>query len=249
MNDPFAGPRPLRLDRLDLPRAWRVLALAPHPDDFESTAVAHRWFRDRGNPIGLLVLSSSANGVEDSFCDPPTPEAKAAVREEEQRAGLRMFGLGEDRMRLQRLRVAWPGGYIVDDERNYAAFERAAAELGWDLAVLPHGDDSNPDHRLTYRWWRRLAASAGRPTAALLFRDPKTIEMREDIALPFDAETAAWKAGLLRCHRSQHERNLRTRGHGFDERILRGDRAAAARLGFGEPYAETFELARPTPSS
>ena len=67
MTDPFAGSRPLRLDRLDVPRSWRVLALAPHPDDFESTAAAHRWLRDRGNPIGLLVLSSSANGVEDAF--------------------------------------------------------------------------------------------------------------------------------------------------------------------------------------
>ena len=141
MTDPFAGSRPLRLDRLDVPRSWRVLALAPHPDDFESTAAAHRWRRDRGNPIGLLVLSSSANGVEDAFCDPPTPEAKAAAREDEQRAGCRMFGLAEDRLRLLRLRVAWPGGYLVDDEANFTALESAAAGFGFDLAVLPHGDD------------------------------------------------------------------------------------------------------------
>ena len=242
MTDPFAGSRPLRLDRLDVPRSWRVLALAPHPDDFESTAAAHRWLRDRGNPIGLLVLSSSANGVEDAFCDPPTPEAKAAAREDEQRAGCRMFGLAEDRLRLLRLRVAWPGGYLVDDEANFTALESAAAGFGFDLAVLPHGDDTNPDHRLTYRWWRRLAAAAGRPTAALLFRDPKTVAMRDDVILPFDEATAAWKRALLRIHRSQQQRNLNTRGHGFDERILRVNRASAAGLGIAEPYAEAFEL-------
>jgi len=242
MIERFAGPRPLRLDRLDLPRGWRILALAPHPDDFESTAIAHRWFRDRGNPVGALVLSSSANGVEDSFCDPPSPERKAALREEEQRAGCRLFGLPEERLRLLRLGVAWPGGFLVDDERNFAALERAASDMGFDLCVLPHGRDTNPDHRLTYLWWRRLAAGAGRPTAALLFRDPKTVEMREDVVLPFGEADAAWKAELLRCHRSQHQRNLNVRGHGFDERILRVNRATAARLGIEEPYAEAFEL-------
>jgi len=242
MKDAFAGPRPLRLDRLDPPRSWRILVLAPHPDDFESTAVTHRWFRDRGNPIGLLVLSSSANGVEDSFCDPPTSEVKAAAREEEQRAGCRMFGLPEDRFRLLRLRVTWPGGFMADDGENFGILERAAAAFGFDLAVLPHGNDTNPDHRLTYRWWRRLAAAAARPVAALLFRDPKTLAMRDDVILPFDEATAAWKGALLRCHRSQHERNLHTREHGFDERILRVNRASAVRRGLPETYAEAFEL-------
>ena len=242
MKEVFAGPRPVRLDRIELPRSWRVLVLAPHPDDFESTAVAHRWFRSRGNPIGLLVLSSSANGVEDSFCDPPTPEAKAVVREEEQCAGCRFFGLPEDRLAFLRLRVTWPGGYLAEDEENFAALERAVAGFGFDLAVLPHGNDTNPDHRLTYGWWRRLAAFTGRPTAALLFRDPKTVAMRDDVILPFDEVTAAWKAELLRSHGSQHQRNLNTRGHGFDERILRVNRESAARLGTAEPYAETFEL-------
>ena len=79
-------------------------------------------------------------------------------------------------------------------------------------------------------------------TAALLFRDPKTGAMRDDVILTFDEATAAWKGALLRCHRSQQQRNLNTRGHGFDERILRVNRASAAGLGIAEPYAEAFEL-------
>ncbi len=248
MINHFLGPRPLRLDGLDLPRAWRILALAPHPDDFESTAATHRWFRDRGNPIGALVLSSSANGVEDSFCDRPTAEAKAALREAEQRAGCRLFGLPEARLRFLRLRVTWPGGFIAEDEENFGILKRAVGEWGFDLAVLPHGNDTNPDHRLTYRWWRRLAASASRPLAALLFRDPKTVGLRDDVILPFGETVAAWKGELLRCHRSQHQRNLNTRGHGFDERILRVNRESAARLGIAAPYAETFELEITSPS-
>jgi hypothetical protein len=78
--------------------------------------------------------------------------------------------------------------------------------------------------------------------AALLFRDPKTVAGRDDLSLPSDADRAAWKGELLRFHRSQHQRNLNTRGHGFDERILRVNRDSAARLQIAEPYAETFEL-------
>jgi LmbE family N-acetylglucosaminyl deacetylase len=242
MKQAFAGSRPLRLDRLDLPRSWRILVLAPHPDDFESVGVTLLHFQERGHRLDLLVLSSSANGVEDSFCDPPTPEAKAALREEEQRAGCRFFGLPEDRFEFLRLRVTWPGGYMADDEENFGRLERAFAAVGPDLVGLPHGRDTNSDHRLTYHWWRRLAARSPRPMAALLFRDPKTLDMRDDIVLPFDAERAAWKGELLRFHRSQHRRNLNTRGHGFDERILRVNRASAAKLGIAEPYAEAFEL-------
>lgn len=242
MKAAFAGSRPVRLDVLELPRSWRVLVLAPHPDDFESAGVALRYFHERGHRLDLLVLSSSANGVEDSFCDPPTVEAKDAIREEEQRAGCRFFGLPDDRLAFLRLRVIGPGGYLADDDANFGRLEKAFAAAGPDLVVLPHGRDTNSDHRLAYLWWRRLAAHSPRPLAALLFRDPKTVDMRDDLFLPFDGDRAAWKGKLLRFHRSQHQRNLSTRGHGFDERILRVNRESAARLGISEPYAEAFEL-------
>lgn len=40
------------------------------------------------------------------------------------------------------------------------------------------------------------------------------------------------------------QRNLRTRGHGFDDRILDADKAAARGLGLGHEYAETFKIER-----
>jgi hypothetical protein len=58
----------------------------------------------------------------------------------------------------------------------------------------------------------------------------------------FGEEEAEWKGQLLRFHRSQHERNLRTRGHGFDERVLRINRETAATAAGSMRYAEVFEL-------
>ena len=60
--------------------------------------------------------------------------------------------------------------------------------------------------------------------------------------MPYDEAAARWKAALLRCHDSQQQRNLNTRGRGFDERILDHERAGATRLGCAEPYAEIFEV-------
>ncbi len=71
--------------------------------------------------------------------------------------------------------------------------------------------------------------------------DPRTIATHTDFYMPFGPQEAAWKAELLRCHDSQQQRNLRSRGHGFDARILDANRAAARDLGRGCEYAETFE--------
>ena len=72
--------------------------------------------------------------------------------------------------------------------------------------------------------------------------------MRVDLYLDFGEEDAAWKAQLLRLHRSQQERNLRERGIGFDARVLQVNRQAAAALGTPLPYAEVFELMRLGPA-
>jgi hypothetical protein len=66
--------------------------------------------------------------------------------------------------------------------------------------------------------------------------------MRTDLYMPFDAAAASWKADMLRLHRSQHERNLNTRGQGFDERVLAVNRQAG--LDLNAAYAEVFELER-----
>jgi len=237
-------PRPFRVDESEPGPGLRLLVLAPHPDDFDAAGVTLRHFHGRGCPLRLLVLSSSANGVEDSFCVPPTPEVKAACREEEQRRSLAFFGLAESAAGFLRLPVGRPedGGYLLDRPASFEAVQAEALAFSPDLVLLPHGNDTNPDHRLAFRWWRRLAEGTSRPMAALLIRDPKTIDSRDDAFFPFDEETAAWKAELLRFHRSQQERNLHRRAYGFDARILGVNRASAARLGLTQPYAEAFEV-------
>ena len=235
-------PRPLRLDRLAFPAGLRVLVLAPHPDDFDETGLTLRRLRELGALLGLLVCSSSANGVEDAFCDPPTNEAKAAIREREQLDSLSFFGLGESAVEFLRLPVGPAGGYMVDEPASYRVIESAAALFRPDLVLLPHGQDTNSDHRLVFAWWRRLKQALPGEPQALLFRDPKTIDLREDAVFAFGEESAVWKRRLLLFHRSQQDRNLRTRSEGFDERILGINREAASRLGLDEPFAEVFEI-------
>jgi hypothetical protein len=66
--------------------------------------------------------------------------------------------------------------------------------------------------------------------------------LRPDIYTAFGEEDAQWKAQLLRFHDSQQQRNLNTRGHGFDQRILDTNRQIARELGLQAPYAEAFEV-------
>ena len=74
--------------------------------------------------------------------------------------------------------------------------------------------------------------------------DSATDEARHDGITPFGEDVAGRKAELLRCHRSQQERNLQSRGYGLDQRILEVNRRAAKRLRLDEPYAEAFEIQR-----
>jgi len=235
------GPRPLRLDLLVFPPGLSVLVLAPHPDDFDETGVTLRRLHKSGARIRLLVCSSSANGVDDAGCVPPTDEDKAALREREQLDSAAFFGLGGEQTKFLRLPVK-EGGYLKDDPASYCAVEAEAAEFRPRLVFLPHGRDTNPDHRLVYAWWIRLKTILREEPQALLFRDPKTISLREDAVCAFGGDAASWKRTLLLFHRSQQARNLRTRGSGFDERILEVNRDSAARLGLAEPFAELFEI-------
>jgi LmbE family N-acetylglucosaminyl deacetylase len=232
------GKAPFRLTEETIRPGFAVLVLAPHPDDFDEVGVTMRRLQRAGGTIRLAVLSSSANGVEDGFVDPPSEARKAAAREEEQRRSLAFFGLGPDRFSFERLPTD-EGGYLTDEGAGRAAVRRLLTGEAFDIVVLPHGRDTNPDHRLVWAWWR--AASALHPPAAWLFRDPKTIAMRLDLAAPFGEAEAAWKGELLRHHLSQQERNLHQRGFGLDERILRVNRDTARLAGLAEPYAEGFE--------
>jgi LmbE family N-acetylglucosaminyl deacetylase len=230
------GPRSLR--GLAWPRPLDVLVMAPHPDDFDAIALTLRHLQGQGHRLQLAVLTGGASGVDDGFEGATDTEAKTALREAEQRASCAFFGLPPQDLHFLRL---WEG---ADAAADLARLRSWLAARPADLLFLPHGNDSNATHRRTYETVSALAAELRLQAWACLNRDAKTLGMRADLFFPFGEEDAAWKAQLLRHHRSQQERNLRTRGAGFDARVLEVNRQAARDVDAGAPYAEVFELKR-----
>ena len=230
-------PSVLGVDQGPWDRVRHWLVLAPHPDDFEVVAVTMRQFAVTGARLTLDVLSGGASGVEDAFA--AGWEAKTQAREDEQRASAALFGLPPASLHFHRLPED-TAGHMLDCPANQAHVHALLDTCAPDGVILPHGNDSNADHRRTFRWFQSWCVNRANPPLALLVRDPKTLGMRVDLITPFTSAQADWKAALLRCHRSQHERNLRSRGIGFDERILSADRAAAAP--YGHYAVECFEV-------
>lgn len=232
---------PLSLASLGFPKLLRVLVLAPHPDDFDAIGVTMRFLWENGNPVYVAVATSGASGVEDAFCSPPTAEAKASVREQEQRASIRFFGLPESHLIFLRLEEDG-AGHPVESQANIDLVRRQLVDKRPAAVFLPHGHDSNEGHRRVYAMLRQAATAVGYPLAAFLNRDPKTIQMRYDVCFAYGKEEASWKGQLLRCHQSQQQRNLNQRGRGFDERILGMDRESAELCAASAPHAEVFEI-------
>jgi LmbE family N-acetylglucosaminyl deacetylase len=237
----FRGNRPFYLEKLPIPPTLRLVVLAPHPDDFDAIGVTMRFFHENGNRIDVAVVTSGASGVEDGFGGAVTAEAKGALRENEQQVSLRFFSLPENRLTFLRL-AEDASGHPIENAANYERIRSYLAVMRPDLVFLPHGNDPNAGHQRTCAFSRRSAKEEKLSLVACLNRDPKTIAMREDLYCVFGRELAAWKGELLRHHKSQHQRNLNTRGYGFDERILKINRAIAETLGRPDAYAEAFEL-------
>ena len=236
-------PAPLVFDKLTLPRDGRLAVLAPHPDDFDAIAVTLGRFARLGWTLHVAVLTGGASGVEDGYRGVVDAAAKTALREAEQRASCTAFGLPPEHLHFLRL-AEDERGHQLDDEAN---LERVAAFLHGvqpHCVFMPHGEDSNTAHRRTWEMFERIALRDRLAVWAWLNRDAKTLAMREDIYTLFGADEAEWKARLLRLHDSQQSRNLRTRGHGFDTRVLEVNRAAAREAGFDGVLAEVFELRR-----
>ena len=231
---------PFSIRSIQFPPALRVLMVGPHPDDFDAIGVTMRFFHNRGNPIHVITLRAGS-GVEDSFCSPPTFEAKAALRDAEQRASCRFFGLPDECLTLLDMEQN-EEAQLLHTETNVSRLKDIILQHPPDLAFLPHGHDTNHDHRTVYAIFRQIVDEASLPVAAFLIRDPKTIDMRVDCYMEFDEAEAHWKGQLLRFHASQHQRNLNTRNHGFDDRILKVNRGIARDLGITQPYAEAYEL-------
>lgn len=229
---------PRDLSALDWPRGQRIAVLAPHPDDFDAIAVTLRYFHARGDEIHLAVLTAGASGVENTYPGADDDITKGALREVEQRASCAAFGLPPERLTFLRLAAS----ELLFNEANIGAVRDWLRPLQASLVFMPHGNDSNATHRNTYALFRAVAERERLALSAALNQDAKTVAMRHDVYMPFDAETANWKGGLLRLHATQHQRNLNSRGHGFDERVLAVNRSIAAALRLSAEYAEAFEL-------
>jgi len=238
--DPWTGTTPQSLRDLALPPGCRLLLLGPHPDDFDAIGVTLRLLHDRGHPLHAGV-AMSGSGVEDSYRPGLDLSGKARLRVEEQRRSIRLFGLPENALTLLDLENA-ADDQMLDTPANQAQLAKLITTVSPLVVFLPHGQDTNPAHRAMYAMVRRSATTINRPLALALIRDPKTIAMTTRWFVPFDQVEADWKAALLRCHDTQHQRNLNTRGHGFDHRILDHNRQIARELGLAAEYAEAFEL-------
>lgn len=244
--------QPLNLHELDLPSPLTLVVLAPHPDDFDAIGVTLRFFHQRGDTIHLAVLTTGASGVEDGFAGAINDEQKAALREKEQADSCAFFGLPREQLTFMRLAPDQNGNPKLD-AANHARIRDYLLSRQPDLVFMPHGNDSNVTHQRTYALFRAVAIAGKMTTLAVLNQDAKTIAIRTDLYTPFDEVAAAWKAELLRLHVSQHRRNLNTRGHGFDERVLRINWQSAQQLRHtvetDAVYAEIFELERFAPLS
>jgi LmbE family N-acetylglucosaminyl deacetylase len=218
----------------------KILVLAPHPDDFDAVGVTLKYFFDSGHPVHVAV-ARGGSGVEDAYCPGATQAEKANLRQAEQRQSFQFFGLPEECQTFLSLSND-AEDQMANTAENATAIAAVIREQAPDIVFLPHGNDSNSAHRAMYRLFARAARHNNRPIAAFLNRDPKTLDMRVDLYMPFGQPEADWKAKLLRFHDSQHQRNLRSRGRGFDERILDENRKTARALALDQHFAEAFEV-------
>ena len=236
--DKLIAGQPLAWPEAPLLGSGRALALAPHPDDPEAIAVTLRLLRQGGWELSWAVLTPAWSGVQDDFVG-PSCERKAQVREAEQRAAARLFGLPEEQLSFLRL-TENPRGELAENAANRQRLFSLLNRVSPALVLLPTHADTNVTHRLTYQWFAEWARSTRRRVVALGNEDPKTTAFRADFQVRFAEATAIWKAALLECHRSQSARNLATRQITFAERILGVNRACPGLPPGG--YAERFQV-------
>jgi LmbE family N-acetylglucosaminyl deacetylase len=232
--------RPCGIPGLLLSGASRILMLVPHPDDFDSIGVTMKFLSNQGHAIAVVV-ARTGNGMEDRYCTGFTLAEKADLREREQKRSLQFFDLPDDALTFLRL-ANDPEDQPLDNPENVEAIVALLMEKAPDILFLPHGNDTNNGHRAMHSLLAKAVRRSGRPLVVLLNRDPKTLAMRTDLSMPFGRDEAESNAALLRLHDSQHQRNLHTRDHGFDERILDANRATSRDLNLADEYAEDFEM-------
>ena len=188
---------PLPLQNLVLPKALSLLILAPHPDDFDAIGLTMRFFQNNGHSIHLAVATTGANGVEDTFSKSTNPDVKTKIREQEQLASCRFFGLPEANLTFLRLEED-EAGHLIENDVNLNRIRALLENKQPVLVFLPHWNDTNIAHQRVYVMFRQAALQTNHPMAVFLNRDPKTIQIRCDLFLGFEEEAAAWKGELLR---------------------------------------------------
>jgi LmbE family N-acetylglucosaminyl deacetylase len=155
------------LESFALRKALHLLVLAPHPDDFDAIGVTLRFFMKRGNPIDVAVATSGTRGVEDSFCSRPTLKAKTIIREQEQRASCRFFGLPETHLIFLRLEED-QNGNLLDNEINADHIKQHFLNKRPQMVFLPHGNDTNRAHQMVYAMFRKVARETDNRLVAFL---------------------------------------------------------------------------------
>ncbi len=231
---------PFDLSSLSVPGGLRLLVLAPHPDDFDAIGVTMRLLQRMGASL-LVTPVRGGSGVEDSYCDPPTIEVKAATRVREQKASCQFFGLPHRQLQFLAMELD-ANQQPLENDANRDSIADVLCEVEPAAVFLPHYRDTNSGHRRMYRLFKAAADKLECTVALFLNKDPKTINMRFDCYTAFDDQDAEWKGELLRFHDSQHQRNLNLRGYGLDHRLLEDNRETACKLGLALPYAEAFEI-------
>lgn len=231
---------PADLRKIDWPEKLKLLVTAPHPDDFDAIGVTLRHLMNAGHEVHVIV-AETGSGIDKVYGAGMTAEERRQLRVREQTDSFRFFCLPDDHFRFLKLNNA-DDDQVTDNEANRLFLERLVRELKPDMLFMPHGNDTNRAHRAMYAMMKTIAAKVEWPIALMLNSDVKTVGMRKDFYLAFGEKEAQWKSELLRYHDSQHQRNLRDRGYGFDERVLMLNRRTAAELGIDEPYAASFEL-------
>ncbi len=230
--------------------------LGPHPDDPESVAVTCRLLMQSGCEIWYAIANLSPSGVEDEYAQRrrnrgsiSLQEIKGKIRQKEQTQSAEMVGLIPERLAF----LGIEEDKKLDSPENLARIRDYLESLEPDIVMMPIGKDPNRTHAWVYQAFQKcakeLAPKTEKPIVALYNEDPKTIGIRKDLFVLFGEEWADWKRTLLKTHDSQQERNIHSRGIGFDERILRVNHSnwrhlveTSTPVGSSAKYAEVFEI-------
>ena len=238
--------------KIPIPTSGSVLILGPHPDDPESVAITARLLMRSGCEIWFAIISLSPAGVEDEYARRGScwdsfslQAAKSEIRRHEQISSAKRFGLNPEKLVF----LGMEEDSALDSSQNRSLVKNHLKSVAPDLVILPMGKDPNPTHSWTYRVFREyaqdLVTQTSHPLIALYNEDPKTVEIRKDLFVFFGEESAQWKRDLLRVHDSQQQRNIHSRGMGFDQRILSLNYSSGRSLSAipsAGPYAEVFEI-------